>query len=350
MTADEGITWELCEFYLPKKGRDEVIFVLRKVPISAEQALAQFDSVLETLLERENGMKALIRSFKEKEMASSKVQEMDRGTQKTRQETSGRSLPKRLLPPLGLRKLWNRLKRVMAESKSDPAMESPPPVETKKARSAYKATWNDLSQTEDRAKMHVTGYVEEDRIQSSAEETKNVLLKTLGIGPGDMVLEIGCGIGRVGRVIAPLCKEWIGCDVSTNMLQHAAERLKDYGNVRFVELSGYDLKPIPDQSVDVVYCTVVFMHLEEWDRYQYVLEAHRVLRPGGRIYIDNINLCGEEGWAVFDRHRGARPEKRPAHISVTSTPQEIEMYLKKAGFQSVTIENHTLWARGWGRK
>lgn len=330
LIVKERLSWELCEFYLPKKGQDEVIVVLRKVSSSPDDCIAQFDAGIDTLLARENAMKAAVQSLEPQEAAPAK--------------------PRRWLPPLGIQRTWDRLKRVIAERNTAAATPRPENADEQRARSAYKSTWNELSTSLDRAKMHVTGYVEETLIQTSAEETKRVLLATVGIGPTDVVLEIGCGIGRVGKVIAPLCKEWIGCDVSTNMLQHTAERLKDARNVRFVELSGYDLKPIADQSVDVVYCTVVFMHLDEWDRYSYILDAHRALRPGGRIYIDNFSLCGEEGWAVFERQRVGRPEERPPHISVSSTPQEIEMYLKHAGFQAVTIESHTLWARGWGRK
>jgi SAM-dependent methyltransferase len=349
MIIQERMSWELCEFYLPKKDLDEVIFVLRKVPRLPEECLAQFDSSVETLLAREDAMKAVIQSLKIQDT----VPVSSSNGQNDGQDEPPNARPQRRfkwLSPLRLKRTWDRIKRDIAAQSAASTNERTEHVEDKSPRSAYKTTWNDLSTSIDRAKMNVTGYVEEDRIQASAEVTKNALLTTVGIDSDDVVLEIGCGIGRVGRVIAPLCKEWIGCDVSTNMLKHATERLRDYTNVRFIELSGYDLKPIADCSVDMVYCTVVFMHLDEWDRYQYVLEAHRVLRPNGRIYIDNFNLCGEKGWAVFEQHRSFKPEERPVHISVSSTPQEIEMYLKKAGFQSVMIESHTLWARGWGKK
>jgi len=88
------------------------------------------------------------------------------------------------------------------------------------------------------------------------------------MGRSDVVLEIGCGIGRVGRELAPQCRKWIGCDVSARMLNLAADRLREFPNVELVETSGYDLKPISDVSVDLVYCTAVFMHLEQWDRYK----------------------------------------------------------------------------------
>lgn len=219
-----------------------------------------------------------------------------------------------------------------------------------KSRSEYKSVWNDLSDTEDRAKMHVSGYVEEEKYLVEANKTKKSLDSTVGIKPDDEVLEIGCGVGRVGMVLSPLCKRWIGCDVSGNMLKHAAKRLSQFKNVSLIEISGFDLKPVADASVDVVYCTVVFMHLEEWDRYNYVLEAYRVLRPGGRIYIDNFSLCSEEGWSVFETHRGIPADQRPPHISKSSTPQEIETYLRKAGFKSVRVEQNKLWVYGWGIK
>ena len=219
-----------------------------------------------------------------------------------------------------------------------------------KQRSEYKSVWNELSDTEDRAKMHVQGTVKEDEFRGSAEATKRDLEATVGIKPDDEVLEIGCGVGRVGMVIAPLCKRWIGCDVSSNMLRHAAQRLSQHKNVSFSELSGFDLGTIADESVSLVYCTVVFMHLEEWDRFNYVLEAYRVLRPGGRVLIDNFDLCSDEGWSVFEQHRAFSPDQRPPHIAKSSTQQEIETYLHRAGFESVKVRLSGGWVRGWGTK
>ena len=217
-------------------------------------------------------------------------------------------------------------------------------------RSEYKKVWSALSTTDDQAKLHVIGVTDEAALQATGEETLKFLQDSVGIGKEDVVLEIGCGIGRVGKVVAPLCRKWIGCDVASNMLSLAAERLKDLPNVDLREISGYDLRGVEDASVDVVYCTVVFMHLEAWDRYSYVLEAFRVLRPNGRIYVDNINLCSDGGWTVFETHRAFSPENRPPHMTQNSTPQEIETYLTRAGFSDVRIRTDDDWIRASGRK
>ena len=218
------------------------------------------------------------------------------------------------------------------------------------ARSEYKKVLSALSTTEDQAKLHVIGVTEEAALQTTGEETLKFLQDSVGIGKEDVVLEIGCGVGRVGKVVAPLCRKWIGCDVASNMLSLAAQRLKDLSNVELVEISGYNLSGIADASVDVVYCTVVFMHLESWDRYNYVLEAFRVLRPSGRIYVDNINLCSDGGWRVFENHRAFSPSNRPPHMTQNSTPQEIGTYLGRAGFSDVRIRTDDDWIRASGIK
>jgi SAM-dependent methyltransferase len=223
-------------------------------------------------------------------------------------------------------------------------------VEDQSTRSEYKKVWSALSTTLEQAKLHVIGVTEEAAFQSTGEETLSFLKETVGIRKEDVVLEIGCGIGRVGKVVAPRCRKWIGCDVASNMLSLAAGRLKDLSNVELLEISGYDLRGVADGSVDVVYCTVVFMHLESWDRYNYVLEAFRVLRPNGRVYVDNINLCSEGGWKVFETHRAMSSTNRPPHMTQNSTPQEIETYLRRAGFSSVRVCTDDDWIRASGIK
>jgi ubiquinone/menaquinone biosynthesis C-methylase UbiE len=223
-------------------------------------------------------------------------------------------------------------------------------MEHQPARSEYKKVWSALSITDDQAKLHVIGVTDEEALRVTGQETLRFLQESVGIRKDEVVLEIGCGIGRVGKLVAPLCRKWIGCDVASNMLSLAAERLRGLPNVELKEISGYDLKGVADASIDVAYSTVVFMHLEPWDRYNYVLEGFRVLRPGGRIYVDNINLCSDGGWRVFETHRAFSPTNRPPHMTQNSTPQEIETYLIRAGFGDVRIRTDDDWIRAWGMK
>lgn len=220
-----------------------------------------------------------------------------------------------------------------------------------KLRGDYKSVWNSLSGSKHDAYLYVAGYTDEDKFHADAEDTVDILRETVGVKPDDVFLEIGCGVGRVGRVLSPFVKQWIGCDVSANMLRLAGRRLLGLENVKLQEISGYDLQPIPDASVDVVYTTVVFMHLEEWDRYNYVREARRVLRPGGRFYCDNVDLASKAGWAVFEDSLRFPPGERPAQISKCSTQPELEAFLRHAGFNDVKVAGRLdFWAYAWGCK
>jgi SAM-dependent methyltransferase len=225
-----------------------------------------------------------------------------------------------------------------------------PAVETLLRRDEYKAVWTKLSETESSAKLHIGGFEEESRFENTGIITKENLLSTIGVQATDVVVEIGCGLGRVGKQLAPICRKWIGCDVSPHMLALAASRLAGFGNVELHEITGFDLHPLADESADVVYSTVVFMHLEEWDRFSYVLEAHRVLRPGGRIFVDNVNLCSDEGWEVFEIHRRLPPDQRPPHITKHSTVSELKTYLERARFRDVHTRETGEWVQVWGVK
>ena len=224
-------------------------------------------------------------------------------------------------------------------------------IKPQNTRSEYKRVWNDLSGSLERAVYHVTGQATEEQLRECGLQDAQKIIHRTKISSNDIVLEIGCGVGRLGYPIAQFCKQWIGCDVSSNMIGFATERLKDKTNVRFIELSGNDLSGIDSNSVNAVYCSVVFMHLEEWDRYNYVKEAYRVLKKGGRIYIDNFNLDSDEGWEIFLAHHAFPLEERAAHISKSSNKLEFKVFLKRVGFSKVKFftENQIIIGTGFKR-
>jgi ubiquinone/menaquinone biosynthesis C-methylase UbiE len=217
-------------------------------------------------------------------------------------------------------------------------------------RAAYGAVWDAVSSTLSDAQFSVAGTSDAAALSQSGRSTADDVASETGIGPADTVLEIGCGIGRVGKVLSTRCREWIGADVSAEMLRHARTALAGRPNVSFVHLNGVDLEKVRDSSVDVAYCTGVFMHLDEWERFRYFEEAFRVVRPGGRIYVDNINLLSPEGWKLFVQTMRIDPLARPANVSKTSTPDELSWFATQAGFADVRTRFGTLWVTLIARK
>jgi ubiquinone/menaquinone biosynthesis C-methylase UbiE len=202
-------------------------------------------------------------------------------------------------------------------------------------RQEYAAVWDSLASSMNDAGAAAAGEANESRLRSSAAETVANLLDLASISAQDEVLEIGCGVGRIGREIAGHCKSWTGADISTNMLTHASARLQSLPNTRLLLLKSVGLEPFADNSVNVVYATNMLAHLDEMDRWRYVQEAFRVLRPGGRIFLDNIDLESDAGWSMFSNDAVRyRSVQRPPYMPRFSTAAEFMAYVNRAGFIS----------------
>jgi SAM-dependent methyltransferase len=99
------------------------------------------------------------------------------------------------------------------------------------------------------------------------------------VAPGEEVLDIGCGVGRLTRVLASRAGSVTGIDISAEMVERARANVPE---ATFVVGDGTSLRPLPDAGFDGVVSLVVFQHIPEPAvTLGYVGEIGRVLRPGG---------------------------------------------------------------------
>jgi SAM-dependent methyltransferase len=100
--------------------------------------------------------------------------------------------------------------------------------------------------------------------------------------PTASILEIGCGVGRLTRAIAPEVGRVIALDISEKMIEIA--RKSDLPNVDFRTAEGFALTGIPDRSADFVLAYCVFQHLPSYAALRsYLVEMYRVSMPGSLI-------------------------------------------------------------------
>ena len=119
---------------------------------------------------------------------------------------------------------------------------------------------------------------------AGGEEALERLLTALGavVSSDDVVVDIGCGVGRLTRPLARRARRVIAVDVSSEMLARARDLNADLDNVEWVHGDGESLRPLPDASADACISHVVFRHLPDPSlTLGYVREMGRVLRPGG---------------------------------------------------------------------
>ncbi|ONH59431.1 methyltransferase [Frankia sp. CcI49] len=119
--------------------------------------------------------------------------------------------------------------------------------------------------------------------QPVARAAHRLLTRLLGSGQGRPCLDLGCGGGVHVPALAGLGWRVIGVDISARQIALARRR-----RIAAVVASA-DRLPIADQSVDAV---ATIMTTTDFDDLLPVFtEAHRVLRPGGRLVVVAAHPC-----------------------------------------------------------
>jgi len=128
-----------------------------------------------------------------------------------------------------------------------------------------------------------------------------------GLGPGEKILDVGCGIGR--KTI-PLTSEatYEGIDINQKGIEWCQKNISArFPNFRFQKIDVYNKYynpqgkdspaeyefPFDDDSFDFVMLGSVFTHMFPQDGANYLSEARRVLRKGGRCLITFFLLTEE---------------------------------------------------------
>lgn len=202
----------------------------------------------------------------------------------------------------------------------------------------YKDTWDSRAKTPEAAMAAVDGSTDESIVRHTGKWAADQVQAALDIGPRDEVLELGCGVGRIGRELADRCARWTGVDISRNMLRHAQERLKDKPNARFHQLTHSRLDMLEDASIDKAYSIAVFCHMDKEDLYLYLQDLNRVVRPGGLIFVETWNLVHPVGWRRWEYEplvwdKADQTERKDVARNQFCTPEEFELYVRHAGFQ-----------------
>jgi SAM-dependent methyltransferase len=148
----------------------------------------------------------------------------------------------------------------------------------------------------------LTGYVGDSDFQTTGEEFLHHFRELAQLRPSDRVLDVGCGIGRMARVLAAVLRppgSYDGFDVvragidwcndhyrrtpAPFRFRHADLRNASYNPEGSQQALTYRF-PYDDGSFDLVIATSVFTHLLADTAEHYLAETARLLTPGGRLF------------------------------------------------------------------
>ncbi len=110
------------------------------------------------------------------------------------------------------------------------------------------------------------------------------------LGPAPRLLDYGCGTGILLAVLRRLGFGGTleGCDVSSGMLEEAAQTWK-HGDLPNLQLMEGHRAPYADGIFDVIVVSGVLHHVEPAQREPVYQDLVRLLTPGGRVYVFEHN-------------------------------------------------------------
>jgi SAM-dependent methyltransferase len=152
------------------------------------------------------------------------------------------------------------------------------------------------------------------------------LARRAGAGPGVRVLDVGCGVGGPGRLIAgELGCDYLGVDFSASAVAIARE----HGNGCRFEVA--QVPPLPGARFDVVLMLETMLAVE--DKGALVRGVAAGLAPGGRFAFTL-----EEGAPLTAAERTSMPDADTVWLTPLG---EMTAALERAGLAVVAVEDHS---------
>jgi ubiquinone/menaquinone biosynthesis C-methylase UbiE len=168
------------------------------------------------------------------------------------------------------------------------------------------------------------------------------LVEDATLRQGERVLDVACGTGVVTRLAA----ERVGptgsvaaLDLNPAMLLEARSIPSSVAAIQWYETSA-EAMPLPDGAFDVVLCQLGLQFVA--DKSAALREMHRVLVPGGRVFVSVPPPS-----AFFDvlddalaRHAGDQAAAFVRMVFSLAAPETIERLFQDAGFRDVAVRTY----------
>lgn len=147
-----------------------------------------------------------------------------------------------------------------------------------------------------------------DEVEAESKSIAQIADMQQFLEAGQVVLDIGCGYGRVAQYLLPELKlgGYVGVDSSYEMLslfrnRHEHREEEQRTPVLYVNAEIHTL-PLKDASVDAILVCAVFLHNHKEVVEAAMREIERVLKPGGTMLVYSsfprgASLMGLQGYA-----------------------------------------------------
>ena len=179
------------------------------------------------------------------------------------------------------------------------------------------------------------------RVREGSLHPHDAAIRELLPPPAGLALDVGCGEGRLTRLLASLGHDAVGVDRSSALIEEARRAHPEGSYV----VAPIDALPFPDGEAALVICVNVLPHVLELDAA--LRELARVLREDGTLVVGTAHpmmLAGTfdetTGSLTVSRYFDAEPEAvELGHAHVHHQRRTIEQYLRALHAAGLVLED-----------
>jgi cyclopropane fatty-acyl-phospholipid synthase-like methyltransferase len=149
-----------------------------------------------------------------------------------------------------------------------------------------------------------------------------------------IILELGCGAGRMSEFLAQEVKKLYAVDISVEIIALARERLEKTTNVDLICIleEGESFSILENSSIDLVFSVAVLQHCSENIVKDYFKDIGRILKSNG-YFVFQIPIA--------EKHETIPYEQQPAVDMTYWTLDEIKQLAKDEGYYIINIPKDT---------
>jgi cyclopropane-fatty-acyl-phospholipid synthase len=134
-------------------------------------------------------------------------------------------------------------------------------------------------------------------------EKYDLICRKLGLGPGQRLLDVGCGWGSM---VLHAAREYgvsaVGITVSRQQEARARERVAEAGLDHLVQIRYQDYRAVADGPFDAISSIGMFEHVGLAQAATYAQRLHHLVAPGGRVLNHAISRPEPGSHPAIDRH------------------------------------------------
>jgi cobalt-precorrin-6B (C15)-methyltransferase len=130
-------------------------------------------------------------------------------------------------------------------------------------------------------------FIRDPEVPMTKEEVRAVVISKLKVGPGDVLLDVGCGTGSVSVEAALLGAEVYAIDKSPKAVDLTRRNAEKFGVADRIHVT---LGEAPRDLPREITFTAAFVGGGGRDLPKIVPEVLKLVKPGGRVVIDVVTL------------------------------------------------------------